>query len=297
VCARLPLLLVLGLVACSAQKTAADRDWTPVVPPDLGAIVARVGEVPIFASQVLAEAKRTGRTPREALDDLVTFNLLAEQARQHGLRPAAMSDEEVRSALVQRLLERDLEPSMTAESIPDQVLRPIYDKAKHLFVHPRLVEVGVLAIYTGALMKDKPREERTRTAKELATWVQTHPPKSLEEFSAIGRAPAWTSRHVSYAKFFQGTDRPLSSAVAPAIAALKTDGEMTQLLSDDAGFYIARYVGERPPENITFEQARAKLRAGYQDRWKRQHFQEYTNKLKQAHKVVAFFERLNEQGP
>jgi hypothetical protein len=294
---RCPLLLSIALVGCSPRSPAADRDWAPLTPPDLGAVVARVGEVPIFASQVLAEAKRTARPVREALDDLVVLNLLAERARQAGLQPATASDAKVKSALVQRVLERELEPKLRPEAIPDPVLRPLYDRVKDVFVHPRLVDVAVLAIYTGALMKDEPRKERSQTAKELAAWLLSHPPKTLDEFSAIGSDPAWTARHVTFSRFLQRQDRPLSSVVAPAISALKADGEMTRLLADEDGFYIARYVGEKPPENVTFEQARSRLREGYLEQWRRQQFQEYTDKLAQTHTVLPFFERLNEQRP
>jgi len=256
--------------------------------------VARVGQVPIFGSQVLAEARRTGKPVGEALADLVTFHLLAERGRQSGWRPAAGSEREVKSMLVQRLLERELEPRMRPEAVPDSVLRPLYDRAKDTFVHSRLVEVGLLAIYTGVRMIPQARNERTAGAKALAAYLQEHPPATLDAFAAIARDPAWSSRHVVYSRFLQSLHRPLSPAVGAQIAKLRVEGEMTPMLSDDNGFYIARYLGERPAENISFAQARPRLLAGYLERWRQQQFQEYTGRGMHAHNVVAFFDRLSE---
>jgi hypothetical protein len=292
----LPSLLLVGVIACSPGQSR-DVDWTPVAAPDLGPVVARVGEVPIYASQVLAAAKDTGAPPRQVLTGLVTLHLLAERARQAGWGQVASSDHEVESVLVQRLLERELEPQLRPTAIPDSVLRPLYDRVKDAFVHSRLVEIGVLAIYTGALMKDAPRRERTAAAKELAAYLEAHPPASLDAFARIARDPAWSARQVVYSRFLQSEDRPISRIVGQELIKLRALGETTRLLSDDDGFYIARYIGERPPENIRYEDARPKLLAGYLERWQQQKFREYTDKLVQEHKVTAFFDRLNDQGP
>lgn len=289
-------LMVMG---CGPRGQVADPDWVPVPAADLGAVVARVGDVPIHAAQVLAEAKREGTSPRQALAALVDRQLLAEQARRDGWRPASASDPDVRTVLVQRILERDIEPKLRAEAIPDSVLRPIYDRARDTFVHPRLVDIGVLAIYTGPRMKDEPRRERARTARELDDHLRAHPPRSLAEFTAVASSPEWSSRSVVYSRFLQSPDRPLPPQVAREIVKLRTVGETSALLSDDNGFYIARYIDERPPENVTFEQTRDKLAAAYLKRWQVQEFLELTNRLVQARKVEAFFDRLprNEQGP
>jgi len=290
---------LLGLLACSSSARVDDLEWTPASPPDLGSVVARVGDVPIFGKQVEAAAKRTGVPLREALDALVDFNLLAERARRERWRPAKSSDEEVESILVQRFLERELEPKLRPDAVPDSVLRPLYERAKDHFVHPRLVEIGVLAVYTGARMKDEPRQERTKTAQELATYVKSHPHLSLDEFAAVAQDPAWSSRGVVATRFLQGLDKPLSKVVGQAVAKLHSPGETTGLLTDEDGFFIARYIGERPPQNTSFEEIRPKLLAGVLDRYQQREFIVFTDKLLQRHKVEAFYDRLSpdEQGP
>jgi len=284
-------LLLIGLGGCSSPAQVADLDWTPVPAADLGGIVARAGHVPIYESQVLAEAKRSGKSTRGALDDLVATNLLAESARRDGWSLVGSSEAEVKSALVQRFLERDLEPNLRAGAVPDSALRPMYDRARDAFIHPRLVEIGVLTVYTGALMAEQPRQERAQIAKKLEAFLKDHPASTLDAFSAVARDPVWSGR-VAFGEFIQGLDRPLSRTVGEDVAKLHSVGETTRMLTDEDGFFIARYIGERPSANITFEQARGKLLAGFYESWRQQQFMEFTAKLIQGHKVEAYFDRL-----
>ena len=124
-------------------------------------------------------------------------------------------------------------------------------------------------------------------------------PRTLDEFQAVARDPSWSSRAVVYRRFLQSPDRPLSPEVGAEIVKLHQPGEMTGMLSSEDGYFVARYVSERAPANITFAMARDKLRAGYLERWQRQQFEELTGKLIREHKVEGFFDRipLNERRP
>ena len=229
---------------------------------------------------------------RTALEALVAANLLAEVAREHGHILANASDPEVQSALVQRLLEKELEPNLRPEATPDNDLRPLYEKARQSFVHSRLVEIGLLGVYTGAPMKKEDREPREQTARELATYLKKHPAKTLDQFSAIARDPAWSGRKVVFNRFLQSTDSPLSKAVGAEVAQLRAPGDTTQLVVDVDGSFIARYISERPAEDITFDQARPKLLAGFYEHWRRQQFLEFTAKLVRLHRVEVHLDGL-----
>ena len=162
------MILLLGSVGCARGGPPPETPWVPETAPDLGAIVARVGSVPIYAREVEAELARSQGTAREATDELIVLHLLAEQAhRKNTFRPDWF-DPELRSALAERLIERDLWPQIQRESIPDKDLRAIYQNAIISFVHPRLVDAGFLIVFTGPYMKPKPRAERAQTAKALA---------------------------------------------------------------------------------------------------------------------------------
>lgn len=282
----------MGLTTCTRPQQPSTIEWVPTTAPDLGGIVAKVAGAPIFAKQVLAEAKTSGKSPREALQRLIDDDVAAHAIRSAGRSPSASEIQDVQAALVQRLLERELETNLQQKDIPDTVLRPLYERVRDRFVHPRLVEVGMLTIYTGALMKDASRTKRRELASELASFLANHPAESLEEFASIAQNRRWADQGVGYRRVIQGPDQPFSKAIGAAVIRLRTPGDTTAVLADETGFYIARYIDEKPAENVTFEQAREQLAAGYLQRWTREQFLAFSTKLIQKHKVELHFDRL-----
>jgi hypothetical protein len=295
---RYSWVLLAGLASCSQGHHSPVVAWQPAPAPDLGGVVARVNDIPLYSKQVEARAKRTGKAPRDALLAVVDDCIAAEGARAQGRLLPSDQDPEVESAIVQRLTEREIEPGLRREAIPDTALRPLYDKVRERFVHPRLVEIGVLAVFTGELMKEEPRREREQVAKELATFIAKQPPASLDDFIAVARDNGWADRNVVYRRMVQGLDAPLSKRIGAEVLKLHAPGELTALLSDETGFYVARYIDEKQPENITFEQAREKLASAYHQRWSQEQFLNAVSKMAEKHKVEVHFDRVapDEQG-
>jgi hypothetical protein len=266
--------------------------WVPEAAPDLGPIVARVGEVPIFAAEVVAQAERTGKAPRLALDDLVAFHLLAEKARATGVQPDAVTAIP-HELLVQRLLEREFEPSTRPSDIPDDELRRLYERGKDTYVHPRLVEVAILAVYTGDLMKPERRAKLRAVAQELADFVAGRPIKTADDFSAIAGLPRWNGK-VAFRRLLQGPTKPFGPAVGAAVVRLAQPGDTTPLVEDETGLYLARYLAERPAENVTFEAVRDELRKQVYPYWRQHRFIELSARLAKGHDVEAFPGKLAE---
>jgi hypothetical protein len=286
------------LLASACPNRNAGEHWTLVPAPDLGERVATVAGTPVFAKQVAAKAKATNKSVRQALDEITEEFVLAELARQRGSWVSFSDDPDIRSAMVQRLLERELEPNLRRETLPDSALRPIYEKTLDHFVHSRLIEIAVLAVYTGPPMQKEDRDPREQTARDLAAFLKSHAPKTLEEFEAVAGEPKWKERHVTLRRFEQGLDRPLSASVGVEAAKLHVPGDTTPLVIDQDGGFIARYVSEKPSENISFAEARGTLVDMLYEKLRQQQFMEFTGKLGQLHRVQANFDGLstNEQG-
>ena len=266
----------------------------PGPPPSapLADAVAVVDGVPIGRAEVLAEMRRSGKDARGALSALVDFQLLAARAQQ----AAVAADPEVQEvrdrAAVQLMIERQLEPQLTREAIPDSVLRGVYERAHSAFVHPRLVEVAVLSVYTGARMKDQPRAQARDTALALDAYLKRHPPATPDAFEAVAAEPAWKEQRVKHTRLFQALDEPFAAEVGRVVAALKGPGDTTPLITAESGFHIARYVSERPPENVSFEEARDRLRDQILERWRRSQFLEFAQAAAGPHQIEAFPERF-----
>ena len=287
---RLPRL-VLTLAACAVGTCSPSPD-AAIHPADstseLGAAVARVGGETIYASQIEAIALRDHVSARKALDRLVSYDLLTAP-----MSDVSNSEEpEVRAAMAQRYYEKEIAPQLRPEAMPDSVLRALYKEHIHFFVHSRLVEIGLLAIYTGERMKPAPREARRKTAQELAQALSAAPPKSLDDFKAFAEKDVWRDRKVVYQKMKQSLDFPLGPIVGKAVARLTSPGQMTGLLQSENGFFIARYIGEEPPLNKRFEEARETVRQRGFPSWKKQRFVEVMRALATAHRAEIYPTRL-----
>jgi hypothetical protein len=289
----------LLLVSTCSSRNASEQHWTLGPAPDLGEVLATVAGTPIFTKQVAAKAKATNTSVRQALEEITEAFLLADLAWQSGTTVNFGDDPDIRSAMVQRLLERELEPNLRRETLPDSTLRPIYEKTRDHFVHSRLIEVAVLAVYTGSPMQKKHRDPREQTARDLAAFLKRRPPKTLDEFEAVAREPQWKERQVTLRRFQQSLDSPLSVYVGKEVAKLLAPGDTTPLVIDQDGGFIARYISEKPSENISFAEARGTLVDMFYEKLRQQQFIEYTGKLGQLHRVQAHWDRLsmNEQGP
>ena len=149
------------------------------------AVVARVGTVEIKQADVLRQMRFSGKAPREALDELIRFELLAAAAS--AVVPASDPDvvQAQAGAAVARMIAHEIEPRLGKQDVPDVVLRDVYEKARKAFVHPRLVEVAMLNVYTGARMKDAPRASAAETARALEQYLRQQPQQTVDGFQVI----------------------------------------------------------------------------------------------------------------
>src|SRR5207245_1422770 len=138
------LALALLVLACSTsgrQPRTRAVAWTPLAAPsDL--VVARVRDVPIYASTLREHAQKTGLDKRGALDDLVTEELLAQEARRRGLSDAPEVREARAQALVRRFVTEEFGRSTAApEVVPEHDAHAIYQQMYDYFHHQRLLRV------------------------------------------------------------------------------------------------------------------------------------------------------------
>ncbi|MES1204718.1 MAG: peptidylprolyl isomerase [Pseudomonadota bacterium] len=264
------------------------------VAPARAAVVAVVADVPISTDDVRLQMRARRVDARRALDDLITFEVLARAAADARLDRAA--DAADRSALISakvgRLVQQEIEPALDVSQIPDADVRALYERGKDHFVHGRLVEVAVLCVFTGARMKPAPRARAADNARKLKAYVDAAAPGTGAAFTAIAQDPAWIERQVSVTTVWQGEDTPFPAVVGRAVQALSKPGDTTALVDDETGYYIARYVSERPPENIPFAEAAPGLRRDMYQPWRRQRFLQLSLEMTHVHDISVFPENL-----
>jgi hypothetical protein len=279
------LLLMFAFAGCARRSTATAPPWIPAAAPDLGEVVATVGGVPIFAAQVAAQAAQSGKSPRAALDELIAFHLLAEHARGALPWPPADGEDLHKRILVQRMLERELEPATRIEDLGDAEVRPFYDRARRSFVHPRLVEVATLEVHPPRNAPASAWAEARQTMAALKAVVDARRNLTLEDFMQLAREESWQHRGVRSFRFLQGPEGPHPASFAAVVGKLQTAGETTGIIEDTVGVAVARYLSDKPARNQSFEQVRAELRAGYYPRWRQRKFLEFAERVAAGHEV------------
>jgi hypothetical protein len=289
------LLATLAALASVPLTTCGKPAPPPAEAQSSGAIVARVGAVSITAGQLAAQMGRApGLTVRQALDQRITFEVLAQEAA--GAPPVPSPDDlaERKKVEVQRLIEREIEPQLRPESIPEADVRALYQRGKRRFVHGRLVQATVACLFTGARMNDVRRARAEANAKLLAAYLQTHPPRSSADLEAVVKQPEWVDRQISVTTVWQEEQagEPFPAAVGHALSALHKPGDRTPLVGDETGYYIAVYAAEEPPSDQSFEEVAPALRAEMYEPWRRQRFLRLTMDLSAGHDIEVFPENL-----
>jgi hypothetical protein len=291
-----PQCLLAALALAGASLTSCDKAVGPLPQAQSsGAVVARVGAVPITAAQVAAQiARAPGLTATQALDQWITFELLAQAAAGAGTAVSPDDVVERKKVEVQRLVERDIEPRLLPDSIPDADVSALYQRGKHRFVHGRMVRTTVLCVFTGARMNAARRAHAEANAKLLAAELETHPARTSAEAEALATQPRWVERQVSVTTVWQDQEagEPFPPVVGRALASLHRPGERTPLVGDETGYYIAWYVAEEPPLNQSFEEVAPTLRAEMYEPWRRQRFLRLTMDLAAGHDIEVFPDNL-----
>lgn len=286
------LLMPLALVMALTQATGACRQEAAPPPQaqPAGLAIATVGGTPIDAHALASQMRRRGMDARAALDELVTFELLA-------LAAAAAADssdvtvwdaQALQAAKVERLVAREIEPRLTQAAIGEDEVRTVYERAKPRFIHGRLVEVAVLSLFTGARMKPEPRARAEENARRLKAELATYRAPSREGLEAVAKDPRWIERRVSFTTVWQGEDQPFPAVLGRAVQALSRPGQLTDLVGDETGYYIALYLSERPPENVPLAEAAPTIRKEMYEPWRRQRFLQLTLAMAQGHDIEVF---------
>lgn len=112
-----PPAAVRAAISAEAPRASAD---------DLE--VARVGDRPVWASCVVAQAQRQHLTREAALDQCVAFELMAQEAERRGLATAPEVVDATKTALVSREIELAFEDTYRTPADLGEFMRKIVDK-------------------------------------------------------------------------------------------------------------------------------------------------------------------------
>src|SRR6267154_2592025 len=161
---RLASVLCIALAAAPACKKSEKS----------GPAVARVGDEVITADEVRQRLNETSpflrarystiERKKEFLENMVRNELLAQEAIRQGFDKSPAVREQMKRAMIQELIKRQLDAKLSGSDIPDEELKKFYDAHIDEFVKPE--RARVLHIFLPA--KDaKERAEARKHAQAL----------------------------------------------------------------------------------------------------------------------------------
>lgn len=262
------LALMLGLAGCGGD--APPEATQPSVPP-----LARVGDRILdeagFESELARwrAARRPVTNAEEVVREWVERESLLQRAVAMGLAEDPAVRRDLDQLLVQRLLERELQPGLDALEVSPEEVKAEYDREVARFTQPARVRLAMV-------FQESPRRSSEDSRAEARSRLESARQRVLEDPPLGGRGPAAggfgaIAAEVSddQASRYRGGDLGWLEpgrfdyrwprVVLEKGYALEVGG-VSGVLETEAGFYLVRKTDERPSTVIPLEQVEAQLR-------------------------------------
>ena len=243
--------------------------------------VAEVGEAAISASDVTAYAGRARIDPRAALDELITIEVLAQEARRRGIVPGPAEIDEQRRASVRALLRRDFEATHRKQDIPRARLVDAYERRRMFFVHPPIRRVHNI------LAPEKPPRPGSDAFERIRSLVVEARQRRLSPEALLSRAEA-TGLHVDRdLSTYAGDPRFVAKWVDAVTRGPFSPGGLTEPFgTDEFGWHVVVFLEQKPARNTALEEALPEIRERLFDEYRAAEFGPWLASQLERHQVL-----------
>lgn len=268
-------LAATTLLACGGQG-APGGNARSAAPAPQGNVLAMVGDKPITdvdfelrmdeQSPFIRARYNTMERKREFLDDMVRFELLAQEAERLGLQNDPDVQETLRKVIVQKLVRQQFDEGPDIAEIPEEDLRAFYDENISDYVKPERIRLS--HIFIAAEAKDA--AARRKAANEARTLLRQ---VRAREAGTVKTAFAETARERSEDAATRTTGGDLlfktkdelaetwGQAFADAAFGLETIGEIaTQVVETDRGYHLIKLTGRQAALDRSFESVKNQIK-------------------------------------
>ncbi|WP_164000759.1 peptidylprolyl isomerase [Pyxidicoccus caerfyrddinensis] len=264
---RLPLLASLVLLGCSGDKSSGSE----AANGKQGPVVALVNGQPVTAEEVEAKLREqpafiraryaTPEKKKEFLDNLIRFELLAQEAQRAGLDKDPEIQATLQKVMVQKLLRQQQEATGT---LSETELRKYYDEHLSEFVRPERVRVS--HIFLPAVEGDTAKRNQARAAatKLLADVKAKSAGANTSAFELAAAEHSWDKAtksaggdlgFLSREELTQAWEAPLAAAAF----AITADSGVGPVVETSKGFHLVKLLGRQLGTNQDFDSVKARI--------------------------------------
>lgn len=295
---RFAAVLALGLLAVAGCSSPAGDGKAGKT----GEVVAHVGNGTITVDDFKAKLDEqspfirarynTLERKKEFLDNLIRFELLAQEAKRRGLDRDPEVQATLEKVMVQRLIRTEFDEAVAGQEIPEEELKKYYDEHIEDYVKPERVRVS--HIFLAAAPADRAKV-RAKAANLLAEVKGKE--AGTEKTAFVNRAREISEDEAS--KLAGGdlsfkTKEELTALwgekFADAAFGLGAIGEIGGLVETDKGFHLLKLTGRQNALDRPFEQVKAQIQNRLSRDTRTKAFDEFVAGLKQQANV-----RVNEE--
>lgn len=281
----------LILVGCSPDRTTfGDGETSPENRSSRGdGVVASVDGVSITSDRVAELSRLTKRPAPEVLEKLVSFELLAAEARKRGYTRDADVRYAARQAMVHRFLE-DFEATHGPDAIPRTLLWRSYQNNHGRFVHPRLRKVAHILVLAQDLKVSRARQDEAgRLAQKI--YEKAASAKSVEEFQKIGKSFDGVQGFTIKIEAIKSPVVPGARLIQNFVdAAMKLEniGDVSPPVETAYGTHVIYLMDVKEASNVSFDEARSTLIEKVHPDWRKASFQKMVEDLRLSTAVIGF---------
>src|SRR3954471_9115992 len=283
-------LLLAGFAVASVAGCKRDGKSGPVV--------AKVGSETITAAEFkkrldetspfLRARYNTVERKKEFLESLIRNELLAQEAQRQGLENAPTVREQLKRAMIQELIKKQLDERLSGNDIPDADLKAFYDSHVDDFVKPERARIyHILIPATDA----KDRASARKHAEALLKDIQERTKKGeVNAFQAVAQKESQdaTSAPMGGDLRFVSKDeltKAYSSELANAAFDLKGPGDVAGPIETPAGAELVKLQVKTPSVNRSFEESKEGIRGRMARERRSKDYDDFVKKLRENGKV------------
>jgi peptidyl-prolyl cis-trans isomerase C len=283
-------LLLAGFAVASVAGCKRDGKSGPVV--------AKVGNETITAAEFkkrldetspfLRARYNTVERKKEFLESLIRNELLAQEAQRQGLENAPTVREQLKRAMIQELIKKQLDERLSGNDIPDADLKAFYDSHVDDFVKPERARIYHILI---PAHEAKDRTSARKHAEALLKDIQERTKKGeVNAFQAVAQRESKdaTSAPMGGDLRFVSKDeltRNYSAELANAAFDLKNAGDMGGPIDTPAGVELVKMQVKTPAVNRSFDESKEGIRGRIARERRSKDYDDFVKKLRENGKV------------
>jgi len=263
-----------------------------------GPVVAKVGNDTITAdefkkrldetSPFLRARYNTIERKKEFLESLIRNELLAQEAERQGLDKSPAVREQVKRAMIQELIKKQLDEKLAGNDIPDSEIKGFYDAHIEEFVKPERARVYHILV---AVKDPKEKAQAKKKADALLKDINERTKKGeVNAFQAVAIKESQdpTSAPMGGDLRFVSKDeltKAYSADLANAAFDLKNPGDVAGPIETPAGVELVKMQIKTPSVNRSFAESKEGIRGRMARERRSKDYDDFVKKLRDNGKV------------